>query len=129
MNAIENLKTKAAKLKREIFALYLAARDQRTPWHAKAFIICVVAYALSPIDLIPDPIPILGYVDDLVLLPLGIYLALKMIPEPVLAECREKAATVNVRLPRNWIAAAVIVAVWVTVFILLLMFLVRFLTR
>jgi uncharacterized membrane protein YkvA (DUF1232 family) len=126
---IERLKTRASVLKREIFALYLATRDKRTPWYAKAFVACVVAYALSPIDLIPDPIPILGYVDDLLLLPLGIYLAVKMIPEPVLAECRHKAAAANIKLPRNWIAAAIIVALWIAISVLFLSFVIRFVNR
>src|SRR5918999_619753 len=95
LNSIQKLKAIAARLKRELFALHLAARDPRTPWYAKVLVAGVVAYALSPIDLIPDPIPILGYLDDLLLLPLGIYLALKMIPEPVLAECRQKAFMAN----------------------------------
>jgi uncharacterized membrane protein YkvA (DUF1232 family) len=126
---IERFKTRASVLKREIFALYLATRDKRTPWYAKAFVACVVAYALSPIDLIPDPIPILGYVDDLLLLPLGIYLAVKMIPEPVLAECRQKAAAANTKLPRNWIAAAIIVALWIAISILFVSFVIRFANR
>jgi uncharacterized membrane protein YkvA (DUF1232 family) len=125
----ERLKTRASVLKREIFALYLATRDKRTPWYAKAFVACVVAYALSPIDLIPDPIPILGYVDDLLLLPLGIYLAVKMIPEPVLAECRHKAAAANTKLPRNWIAAAIIVALWIAISVLFVSFVIRFVNR
>jgi uncharacterized membrane protein YkvA (DUF1232 family) len=108
----EKLKAQAAALKREVFALYLAARDPRTPWYAKVFVVCIVAYALSPIDLIPDPIPIIGYVDDLLLLPLGIYLALKMIPPEVLTECRAKAAATRDELPRNWWAGAVIVLLW-----------------
>jgi uncharacterized membrane protein YkvA (DUF1232 family) len=109
---IERLKAQAAALKREIFALYFAARDPRTPWYAKLVVVCVVAYALSPIDLIPDPIPVLGYLDDLLLLPLGIYLALRMIPQEVLAECRAKAGTMSEKLPRNWCAGAVIVLLW-----------------
>ena len=115
---IEKLKAQAAALKREIFALYFAARDPRTPWYAKLVIVCIVAYALSPIDLIPDPIPILGYVDDLLLLPLGIYLALRMIPAEVLTECRAKATVTRERLPRNWWAAAVIVLLWLATLIL-----------
>jgi uncharacterized membrane protein YkvA (DUF1232 family) len=109
---IERLKAQAAALKREIFTLYFAARDPRTPWYAKLVVVCVVAYALSPIDLIPDPIPVLGYLDDLLLLPLGIYLALRMIPQEVLAECRAKAGTMNEKLPHNWWAGAVIVLLW-----------------
>ena len=115
---IERLKTQAVALKREIFVLYLAARDPRTPWYAKLVVVCVVAYALSPIDLIPDFIPILGYVDDLLLLPLGIYLALRMIPPEILAECRAKAAAKPERLPRNWWAVAVIVLIWLALLIL-----------
>jgi uncharacterized membrane protein YkvA (DUF1232 family) len=112
LNSIRWLKAMAARLKGELFTLRLAARDPRTPWYAKAFIVCVVAYALSPIDLIPDPIPILGYVDDLLLLPLGLYLALKMIPETVLAENRQKAATMTARLPKSYVAAAAVVLLW-----------------
>jgi uncharacterized membrane protein YkvA (DUF1232 family) len=115
---IERLKARAAALKREIFALYFAARDPRTPWYAKLVVVCVVAYALSPIDLIPDPIPILGYVDDLLLLPLGIYLALKMIPAEVLTECRARAAVTSEKLPRNCWAAAAIVLLWLGILIL-----------
>jgi uncharacterized membrane protein YkvA (DUF1232 family) len=102
----------AVRLKRELFALHLAAGDPRTPWYAKAFVACVVAYALSPIDLIPDPIPILGYLDDLLLLPLALYLALKMIPAPVMAECRLKAAATNTKPPKSYVAAAAIVLLW-----------------
>jgi uncharacterized membrane protein YkvA (DUF1232 family) len=91
----------AIRLKRELYALYFASRDSRVPWYGKIFIICIVAYALSPIDLIPDPIPVLGYLDDLLLLPLGIYLALKLIPEDVLTECRQKAASAHTQLPRS----------------------------
>jgi uncharacterized membrane protein YkvA (DUF1232 family) len=83
------------------------------PWYARVFAACVVGYAFSPIDLIPDPIPILGYLDDLVLVPLGIALAIRMIPPGVLAECREKAAaTAREGVPVNRIAAVVIVAIW-----------------
>jgi uncharacterized membrane protein YkvA (DUF1232 family) len=81
----------AAAITRDIGALAYAARDPRVPWYARAFIVCVAAYALSPIDLIPDFIPVLGYVDDLILLPLGMVLALELVPADVLAECRAKA--------------------------------------
>ena len=113
MGRIEAWKRRAKGFRREVFALYLAYRDPRVPWYAKAVAACVVAYALSPIDLIPDPIPVLGYLDDLVLVPLGIALAVKMIPGPVLDECRARAAAMTeVPRPVNWIAAAVIIAVW-----------------
>jgi uncharacterized membrane protein YkvA (DUF1232 family) len=88
---IDQLKQKGKHLKRETTALYFAYRDPRTPWYARAFSALVVAYLLSPIDLIPDFIPILGYLDDLVLVPLGIRLALKMIPQEVMADARKSA--------------------------------------
>jgi uncharacterized membrane protein YkvA (DUF1232 family) len=110
---LEAWKRRARRLKGEIFALYLAYRDPRVPWHAKAFAALVVGYALSPVDLIPDAIPVLGYLDDLLLVPLGIGLALKMIPAEVMGECRERASVaVAEGLPTNRVAAVVIVAVW-----------------
>lgn len=109
---LRKLKLKAAALKLDIFVLYLSARDPRTPWAAKAVVAGIVAYALSPIDLIPDPIPVLGYLDDLILLPLGIYLALKIIPREVLADCRVLATTRKESLARSWRAAMVIIALW-----------------
>jgi uncharacterized membrane protein YkvA (DUF1232 family) len=84
------------------------------PLYARVLAACVVGYAFSPIDLIPDPIPVLGYLDDLVLIPLGIALAIKMIPDPVLAECREKARQVVKERPTNRVAAVAIVAVWLS---------------
>lgn len=102
------------RLKREVMTLYLAGRDPRTPWYAKAWTLLVVAYALSPIDLIPDFIPILGYVDDLILLPLGILLAIRLIPPPVLAECRAEAAKITAAdRPVSRSAAVVIVLLWI----------------
>jgi uncharacterized membrane protein YkvA (DUF1232 family) len=95
----------------EVHALYLAARDPRTPWLARAVAVGVAAYAFSPIDLIPDFIPVLGYVDDLILVPLGVLLALRLIPAPVMADCRQRAREAQAR-PVNWLAAAVIVLVW-----------------
>lgn len=116
---LEYLKIKAGQLKSEIFALHLAARDPRTPWYAKALIVCVVAYALSPIDLIPDPIPILGYLDDLLLLPLGIWLAIELIPREVMQDCRLRVASTNEKLTKNWWAAAVIVLLWLSTLIVI----------
>jgi uncharacterized membrane protein YkvA (DUF1232 family) len=113
LKAIDSLKATAAALKREVYALYLAARDPRTPWYGRVFAGFVIAYALSPIDLIPDPIPIFGYLDDLLLLPLGIYFAIQMIPEQVLTECRQKAALPREPLRKNWLAGAVVIAVWI----------------
>jgi uncharacterized membrane protein YkvA (DUF1232 family) len=110
---LATLKTRAKALKREIHALYLAARDPRTPWYAKVMIGCVVAYALSPIDLIPDFIPVLGYLDDLLLLPLGIYLALKLIPAEVLTDARRRAAASTATLTKSRSAAWVIILLWI----------------
>lgn len=113
LNGLKQLRLLARRLKNEIMTLYLAARDPRTPWYAKAVIACVVAYALSPIDLIPDFIPVLGYVDDLLLLPLGIYLALKLIPPAVLVDARQQAAETLEKLPKSWLAAVAIVILWI----------------
>jgi len=107
-------KQRARELETEVYAMYLAYRDPRVPWYARVFAACVVGYAFSPIDLIPDPIPILGYLDDLVLVPLGVTLAIKMIPPTVLAECREQAREVMKQgQPVSRAAAAVIIAIWV----------------
>ena len=112
-------KQQVRKLKKETYAIYLACKDSRVPWYARALAAVVVAYALSPIDLIPDIIPVIGYLDDLILVPLGIALVLKMIPPPVLAECREKAETaMSQTTPTSWIAAVVIVAIWLLLGIL-----------
>ena len=88
---ISKLKDRAHQLKAEVFALYLAARHPNTPWYAKLLIAAIVAYALSPIDLIPDFIPVLGLLDEIILLPLGIVLVLKMVPVEVMSECRARA--------------------------------------
>jgi uncharacterized membrane protein YkvA (DUF1232 family) len=109
----ENLKQRASKLKAETLALYLAARHPRTPWYAKLLVAGIVAYAFSPIDLIPDFVPVLGYLDDLILLPLGIALAIKLIPVPVLAECRTQAdELVRSGKPVSRAAATIIIAIW-----------------
>ena len=116
---LEGLKNKARLLKTEVYAIYLAYKDPRVPWYARIFAICVVGYAFSPIDIIPDPIPILGYLDDLILVPLGIAFVLKMIPKEVMAECREQAKAVMLKgKPVNWVAAVVIIGIWVVLAIL-----------
>ena len=115
MSVIEKLKLRARQLKTEVVALCLAARHPHTPWYAKVFILVIVAYALSPVDLIPDFIPVLGFLDEIVLLPLGIVLAVKMIPVSVMSECRVRAL---VQAPNGSragrIAAVVIVLLWLT---------------
>lgn len=110
---LERWKGRARELRKETYAVYLACRDRRVPWYAKALAGVVVAYAFSPIDLIPDPVPILGYLDDLVLVPLGIALVLRLIPADVMAECRARAENAMATgKPVNWYAAAAIVAIW-----------------
>ena len=94
--------------------MYFACRDPRVPWYAKALAAVVVAYAFSPIDLIPDFIPVLGYLDELVLIPLGVLAVRAMVPLPVLEDCRTKAAQLEEK-PTNWIAAGVIVAIWLAI--------------
>ena len=116
----ESWQRRARGLKREIHTLHLACRDPRTPWIAKALAVCIVAYAFSPIDLIPDPIPVLGYLDDLVLIPLGVVLVRRLIPAEILEECRRKADESSAaHRPASWVAAAVIVIIWLTVGVLI----------
>ncbi len=109
---MEALKAWARTIKRDVHAIYLAARDSRVPWYAKALGIAVAAYALSPIDLIPDFIPVLGYADDLIIVPLGILLVVKLIPAPVLAEYRTMAAAAANR-PVSVAGAVAIGAIWI----------------
>ena len=119
MGRVQRLKAWAGRLKTELRALYLAYRDPRVPWYARVLAIIVVAYAFSPIDLIPDPIPVLGYLDDLVLVPLGIALAVRMIPPAVLAECRARASdTEAVAGPKGTAAAVFVVVIWLVLAVL-----------
>ena len=104
----------ARKLKQDVVAIALATRDPRVPWYAKALGACIVAYALSPIDLIPDFVPVVGYLDDLVLVPLGLLLMLRLIPAPVMAEHRAAAAEIAQR-PVSYAGAAAIIVVWLAV--------------
>jgi uncharacterized membrane protein YkvA (DUF1232 family) len=111
---LDKIKAKAKELKLNLFVLYLANKDPRVPWYAKLFTLCVVAYAFSPIDLIPDFIPVLGYLDDLVLVPLGITLALKLIPQSVIEDCKEKAKEIQKNgQPKNWVTATLFIAIWI----------------
>lgn len=127
---MQSLKQAARQLKKETYAVYLASKHQRLSWYARALAGVTVAYAFSPIDLIPDFIPILGYLDDLIIVPLGIWLVLKMIPPEVLAECREKAAAeIELGKPINRAAAAVIIAIWIGLGILAAIWLKQILKR
>ena len=102
----------AGRVKRDVVALWIAARDPRVPWHVKALCAAIAAYALSPIDLIPDFIPVLGYLDDVVLLPLGILLAVRLIPANLMADFRAEA-NIRVERPVSRAAAAVVVGLWI----------------
>jgi len=106
------IKAWARNLKRDSYALYLASRDPRVPWYAKALAIAIAAYALSPIDLIPDFIPVIGYLDDLILLPLGIWLAISLIPDEVMAECRASASAALQR-PTSRAGMIAIILLWI----------------
>ncbi len=118
---IKSWKTKSKKLKSEIYVLYLASKHPRTPWYAKVLAALIIGYALSPIDLIPDFIPVVGYLDDLILVPLGIALLIKIIPGDILEECRTKAeADFSRGKPKSWIAAIIIVLIWLLAIYLIL---------
>jgi uncharacterized membrane protein YkvA (DUF1232 family) len=130
---LEIWRQRAQRLKRDTYALYLAARDPRVPWYTKALALCVVGYALSPIDLIPDFIPVLGYLDDLILIPLGVVLVFRLTPAGVLAECREQAQQEmeRERLAQSTparMATVVIVLVWLLGLALTITALVRILS-
>jgi len=119
MPMLETLRTWARRVKRDVVALWIAARDPRVPWYAKVVAACVVGYALSPIDLIPDFIPVLGYLDELIILPLGILLTVKLIPKELMIEFREEAIRVEGR-PKSYMGAAIIVILWIAATVLTL---------
>jgi uncharacterized membrane protein YkvA (DUF1232 family) len=120
--ALARWNQRAREVRSDVYALYLSVRDRRVPWYAKVAAACVVAYAASPIDLVPDFIPVLGYLDDLLILPAGILLVRRMIPPVVLAEHR---ATATARLATTplftWAGAAIMVAIWVAIIGLILL--------
>ena len=125
---IEKLKSRARALKNEALAVYLAAKDPRTPWYAKALIFFVVAHTFSPIDLIPDFIPILGYLDDLIITPGGLWLAVRMIPPEVLDEARKTVATQGVGRSVGYVGAAIIILLWIVVLVSVI-YLIKFLLK
>ncbi len=113
---MEKLKTWATKLKHNLVALYLVYKDKRLSWWVRIYTLCVVGYAFSPIDIIPDFIPIIGYLDDLIIVPIGIYFALKMIPKDIFEECLGKAKSMDRSdVPINWVAGLLVITVWVFV--------------
>jgi len=112
MSRLASFKEHVRSLKRDTLAIWYAAKDKRTPWYARALAVLVAAYALSPIDLIPDFIPVLGYLDDLVLIPAGIALTLKLIPAEVMADARVKAE-ISLTKPVTWWMTVLIILVWI----------------
>jgi uncharacterized membrane protein YkvA (DUF1232 family) len=123
---IHQIKERAASLHKESYAVYIAVRDPRVPWYARAFMGVVLAYVFSPIDLIPDFIPVLGYLDDLVIVPLGIALALKMIPTGVMSEAREQAEElIKQGKPVSKSGLALIISFWVICLAIVILLVVR----
>lgn len=108
----------AGNIKLQIYTLYLVYKDERTPCYIKVFSICIISYFLSPIDIIPDFIPVIGYIDDIIILPIAIYFVLRMIPDEVLNDCKEKAKNTNIKIDgKIWLGFAIVIINWV--FILL----------
>jgi uncharacterized membrane protein YkvA (DUF1232 family) len=126
---LHQLKIRAQALKREAYAIYLAARDPRTPWYVKALIFFVVAHTFSPIDLIPDFIPVLGYLDDLIITPGGVWVALRLIPSEVMVEARATAATYNVDRSIGKVGAIIIILLWMIAVAAAVYFFLRLPTR
>lgn len=112
VRTMQRVTTAVASLRNNLVALYLASRDARVPKLAKLIVVVVVAYALSPIDLIPDFIPVIGFLDDAILVPLGIWLAIRLIPRDIWRDCQARATERAMELPRNRRAAAAIVGIW-----------------
>ena len=112
MMTLASLKARARQVKIDLIALSLAARDPRTPWYAKLIVVGCVAYALSPVDVIPDFIPVIGLVDDLIFIPIALALAIRFIPDEVLADCRARAGEIVERRTSR-VAGAVIIGVWI----------------
>ena len=123
---IDQIKIKAKQLEIESYALYFAYRDPRVPWYARIFTACVIGYAFSPIDLIPDFIPVIGYLDDLIFVPLGIKVAISMIPGDVMIESREKAQEIiRQGQPVYRKVAVIIVSIWILLAALAIVFIIR----
>jgi uncharacterized membrane protein YkvA (DUF1232 family) len=120
MKILNKIKEKAKKLKQELVVLHLAYGHPKTPWTAKALIVLVISYALSPIDLIPDFIPVLGLLDDIILLPLGIYWAIRLIPKEVLDESRIQAKTYQWNKKKNVVVGFVIALIWIAIVLIII---------
>jgi uncharacterized membrane protein YkvA (DUF1232 family) len=115
-------KEKVENLKREVYALFLASKDPRVPWYAKVLMALIIGYAICPIDLVPDFIPVLGQLDDLVIVPAGIALVIKMIPKNVMEECRRKVRDEPFDTKMKWVVVFIIVSIWVLAIYLVIRF-------
>lgn len=121
MKWVKAIKEKAEEIRKDTYAIYFAYRDPRLAWGPRVFAACVVAYAFSPIDLIPDFVPVLGYLDDLIIIPAGIAIAIRMIPAEILVDARKNAAiSLQEKKPVNWVAGVLIILAWLTVAFLVL---------
>ena len=116
------LKERVSRLRTEVYALYLASKDSRVPWYVKVLMALIIGYAISPIDLIPDFIPVLGQLDDLMVVPAGIALVIKMIPKNVMEECKRKARDETMDTKTKWVVALIIISIWVLAIYLVVRF-------
>ena len=127
-NVFQKLKQKIDDLKLELLAVWFAYRDPRTPWYAKVWSALVAGYAFSPIDLIPDFIPVIGYLDDAIIVPLGLIIAIKLIPKEVMADTRIKAKDwieQRKQKPQNKTMAVLIVLLWILLFLLIIRYILK----
>lgn len=127
---VENMSEKAAKMFVDVYALFLALGDKRVPWYAKTLAAITVGYAFSPIDLIPDFIPVLGQLDDLLLIPVGVYVTMKLIPEDTTNDLRAKAQSMmDGNKPTSWIAGGIVVTIWILALVTIILRIVQRLRR
>ena len=127
---VENMSEKAAKMLVDVYALFLALGDKRVPWYAKTLAAITVGYAFSPIDLIPDFIPVLGQLDDLLLIPVGVYVTMKLIPEDTTKDLRAKAQSMmDGNKPTSWIAGGIVVTIWILALVTIILRIVQRLRR
>ncbi len=121
MNFFKNWQKKAKELRKDIFALYLSLKDRLVPWLSKFLLAFIVAYAFSPIDLVPDFVPVLGWLDDLVIIPLGVVLARGLVPKFVLLECRQKAAVLmRGKKRQSWFGGLIVITIWAILALIIL---------
>jgi uncharacterized membrane protein YkvA (DUF1232 family) len=126
---LDRLKTRASQLKREAYTVAIAARDPRTPWYVKALIFFVIAHTFSPIDLIPDFIPVLGYMDDLIITPGGLWLAVRLIPPEVMADARSAVVARSIDGNVGKVGAVLIILIWIITIAGLIYLFLRFTKR